>query len=155
MASGSHAPSTAVSAHANSFAMGWLEAASQCHSTGAPVLLVGYDTSAVGALASVNPSRGLLAVALVLSPLASAASCCQATCSLHQGGVRATALRSAAAQGLADNAMADALPLFEALASLPEPARVLLPLGPGEAGLHLQIDLSAPAGLAAAASCRA
>jgi hypothetical protein len=175
MASGSHAPSTALSAHANSFAMGWLEAASQCLSTGAPVLLVGYDTSAVGPLASVNPSCGLLAVALVLSPKASPSTSCKALCALQPGGARATPLRSAAAQLLAHNAMADALPLFEALACLPQPARVLLPLGPGqgpqaamppppkgdeqsnqvtfahEAGLHLQIDLSPAAGLAAAA----
>ncbi len=151
MASGSHAPSTALSAHGNSFAMGWLEAASQCHSTGAPVLLVGYDTSAVGALASVNPSRGLLAVALVLSPWAGTATSCKAICSLQPGGERATALCSAAAQQLAHNAMADALPLFEALAGLPQPARVLLPLGAQAAGLHLQIDLSPAAALAAAA----
>lgn len=151
MASGSHAPSTAVSAHANSFAMGWLEAASQCHSSGAPVLLVGYDTPAVGALASVNPSRGLLAVALVLSPHAGTATSCKATCSVQQASERATALCSAAALRLADNAMADALPLFEALANLPQAARVLLPLGPEEGGLFLQIGLSSAAGLAAAA----
>jgi hypothetical protein len=118
IASGSHAASTALSAFNASFAAGWLEAAGQCACDGAPVLLVGFDTAAVGPLASVNRSQGLLGAALVLAAQPSAASRWQVEWHLAADTPTATAppLRSALAQSLANNAMADALPLFEALA---------------------------------------
>ncbi len=116
IASGSTAASTALSAFDASFAAGWLEAASLCAGDRLPVLLVGFDTEAVGALASVNRSRGLLAVALVLAPQRSAASLWQVDWRLADGAPAPPALRSPLAQRLADNAQADALPLFEALA---------------------------------------
>jgi hypothetical protein len=81
------------------------------------VLLVGCDTEAVGPMASVNRSRGLLGVALVLAPARSAASRWQLQWATPAGAAAPPALRSAAAQGLAANAMGDALPLFEALAA--------------------------------------
>ena len=56
---------------AYSFGAGLLEALSQCLADDAPVLLVAYDTPACGALESVNHSRGLLAVALLLAPAGS------------------------------------------------------------------------------------
>jgi hypothetical protein len=125
IASGSQAASTALAAGPQSFAAGLLEAACQCAADARPVLLVGCDTDAVGALASVNRSRGLLAVALVLAPTAGAASRWALDWQLQsgqsgpggQGGTAVpTPARSPAAQGLAANALADALPLFEALA---------------------------------------
>jgi hypothetical protein len=139
IASGSHAPSTALSAFQASFAAGWLEAAGQCACEGAPVLLVGFDTEAVGPLASVNRSRGLLGVALVLAPQPSAASRWRVDWQLAHGSPTAAAppLRSALAQSLADNAMADALPLFEALAG-GEGCALSLPLSATQAlQLHL------------------
>jgi hypothetical protein len=116
IASGSTAPSTALSAAGASFAAGWLEAASLCTGDGRPVLLVGFDTEAVGALASVNRSRGLLGLGLVLAPQRSTASLWQVDWRLSADTPVPPALRSRLAQSLADNAQADALPLFEALA---------------------------------------
>jgi len=115
--SGSRGPSTALSAHEHSFAIGWLEAASLCVAEQRPVLLVAYDTAACGGLASVNTSRGLLGVALLLAPVAGPRTRWQMQGALRAGTAPAHTLRSPAARGLADNAMAQALPLFEALAT--------------------------------------
>jgi hypothetical protein len=163
MASGCRRASSAVAHFGHAFAAGWLEAASLCASESEPVLLVGFDTGARGALASVNRSQGLLAVALVLAPRPGPATLAQVDWTLGVGAPAsnaapapatpaAPALTSGAAQALAGNAMADALPLFEALARLPlaaspeaVPADVTttvplsLPLGPGLAlSLRLQ-----------------
>ena len=129
MATGCRAASSAVSAYEASFAVGLLEAATQAHADHTPVLLVGFDTDARGALASVNRSRGLLGVALVLAPQRSAASCFALEWAFEAGSVPPPPLASAAAQALAGNAMADALPLFEALARDTGTA-LALPLGP-------------------------
>ena len=98
------------------FAAGLLEACVQCTADAQPVLLVACDTEAIGALRSVNRSRGLLAVALLLSPVQSAASSWALAWSVPEAGVAVPMLQSAAARALADNASAAALPLFEALA---------------------------------------
>ena len=138
IASGSHGPSTALAAHHHSFAVGLLEALSQCVTEQRRVLLVAYDTAACGALASVNPSRGLLGVALLLAPPSESAASARWSLQarLHarpqarvQDGPLATTaaqvtaamaddltLRSPAARSLQDNAMAGALPVFERLA---------------------------------------
>jgi len=194
VASGSRASSTALAAAQHSFAAGLLEAAALCTAEQQPVLLVGYDTTACGPLASVNTSRGLLAVALVLAPLAGPNSrwrlgwgvapadpgdsgdpgdsrdsrdSINALDSRDSPDSRdpgdpwtgVTAPRSAAAQACASNAMADALPLFEALArgqasdltlalapTLPLPLPFPLPfplplplLAPSSVQLHLQL----------------
>jgi Beta-ketoacyl synthase, N-terminal domain len=128
IASGCHAPSTALAAFDHSFASGLLEAASQAAASGAPVLLVGFDTEAAGPLASVNRSRGLLGVALVLSPTQNAASSWALDWTLRSGDAVRAPLQSSAAQALAQNAIADALPLFEALAR-GTACELLLPLG--------------------------
>jgi hypothetical protein len=101
-----------------SFAAGLLEAAVQCATEARPVLLVAFDVEATGALASVTASRGLVAGALVLSTEAGASSLATLDWSLVAGPTTRPALRSAAAQSLAGNAMADALPFFEWLAGL-------------------------------------
>jgi hypothetical protein len=142
IASGSRAASSALSAFDASFAAGFLEAASLCACDQAPVLLVGCDTEAVGPLATVNRSRGLLAVALVLAPQPSAASLWQVDWQLMPASGQPPALRSPLAQSLADNAHADALPLFEALA-LGHAAALQLRLPPGLA-LALRLSPSAP-----------
>lgn len=116
IACGSRAASTALAAGAFSFANGWLEAALQACSDGCDVLLVGFDTEAQGALRSVNHSRGLLAVALVLGPDAAGGGRGLAW-QLRPGATAGPPLRSDAARALQRNAMADALPLFEALAA--------------------------------------
>lgn len=131
----SHEASTAVAGGAHSFAAGLLEALCQCASEGRPVLLVGCDTEALGPLQSVNHSRGLLAVALVLAPEGGRRLSWQ----VQAGTGAARALRSRAAQSLQHNALADALPLFEALADsgstslwlpLSEQGGMTLQLGP-------------------------
>lgn len=116
IATGCRQASTAVSAFDCSFAAGLLEALTQCAADDRPVLLVGYDIPAAGALASTNESRGLLAVALVLSLHRSARSIATLGWSLASGPTRRLPLGSAAAVALADNAISDALPLFEAFA---------------------------------------
>jgi len=137
MATGCMQASTALSAFDCTFAAGLLEALSQCAAEARPVLLVGYDVEASGALASVNASRGLLAVALVISPVRGQRSLARVDWAAH-GGAAGTALRSAAARSVAGNAIADGLPLFEALASgAPETLR--LPLS---AALSLQLALT-------------
>ncbi len=133
---GCMAASNSVSAYESSFATGLLEAATQCAADQRPVLLVGYDMPAVGALASVTTSRELLAVALVLSPTRSERTVAAFEWSLATDAPAAAA-RSAAAQSLQANAMADALPLFEALAR-GEVESLALPLSPR---LSLQLDL--------------
>jgi hypothetical protein len=81
----------------------------------------------------------LLGLALVLSPLRSPRSGASLTWSLAAGPAVAMPLRSAAAQALAGNAMADGLPLFEALA-LERRDALCLPLS---ATLALEVRLQA------------
>jgi len=137
MASGSRAASTALSAHAHSGAAGWLEAAVQVAADEAPVLLVCHDTEATGPLASVNGSRGLLAAALVLAPRRSGASRWAVQWQLCPGPGAAPPLHGEAAHRLAANAMADVLPLMQALAAGTD-TTLSWPLGPR---LHLRLSL--------------
>ena len=136
IASGCRAPSTALSAHTHSFAAGLLEALVHCVCEDEPVLLVGYDTEALGLLADVNSSHGLLGVALVLSAERSASSMATLHWLLGEGDVRVPALRSAAARALHANPMSAALPLFERLA-LDKAQTLALPL-PGSRHLVLR-----------------
>jgi hypothetical protein len=129
IATGCMQASTALTAFEHSFAAGLLEAAAQCAADGRAVLLVGYDIEACGALKSVTASRGLLATALVLAPRHSERSMGALDWSLQAGPAAPVELRSDAARCLAHNAMADALPLLEALASC-RPETLLMPLSP-------------------------
>ena len=141
--SGSPAASTALSAHEHTFAAALMEAAVQCHADAQPVLLVAYDTEAIGALASVNRSRGLLALALVLSPAQGPLSQWAVDWCLQAASVPAPLAHSAAAVALAANASAAALPLAEALAAATDAERAW-PLSPGLA-LRLRLRcLTAP-----------
>ncbi len=110
------APSSALSAFDCSFAAGFVEAATQSAADACPVLLVGYDIESGGALASVTASRGLLAVALVLSPVASEYTVATAAWTLRPGYPQASPISSDAGRRLQHNASAGALPLFESLA---------------------------------------
>lgn len=117
---------TAISAGPASFAEGLLEALAQLATGSEAVLLVGYDAAAVGAMAELTPSRGLLGGALVLA----------------RGEGRGTALRARLDDGeaspadgpiarwLPDNAMSPMLPLFDALAA-GRPGEVALTTAPG------------------------
>ncbi|RYZ08083.1 MAG: hypothetical protein EOO24_10665, partial [Comamonadaceae bacterium] len=134
---GCQASSTSLTAFDQSFAVGLLEAATQCAADLRPMLVVAYDIAAVGALGSITRSEGLLAGALVLAPQRSARSVCALDWSIEPGDGSAPALRSDAARALAGNAMADALPLFESLA-LARDESLRLPLSPSLA-LHLRL----------------
>ena len=68
IAAQSRAPSTSLAAFDASFAAGLLEAAVQCASTGAPVLLVACDVPYPEPLHAVRPVADVFAVALVLAP---------------------------------------------------------------------------------------
>lgn len=119
--------SSALSAFESSFAAGLLEAATQCATDGDAVLLVAFDVQAVGALSTVTKSDGLLATALVLAPERGPRTRAGFELTLESGPADAVALRSTAALALAGNAMADALPLFEALAGATQ-ATLTMPL---------------------------
>lgn len=137
---GAHNPeaSSALAAGPHSFAAGWLEAATQCIADNRAVLLVGCDTEAMGPLQSVNASRGLLAVAMLLAPAPRGPQDRAIAWRLQPGAHAAPPLRSAAAHTLQANAMADALPLFEALADTRSTALTL----PLSATLALALSLS-------------
>jgi hypothetical protein len=150
IASGSHAPSTALSCHEHSFAAGWLEAAARCEADQRPVLLVGFDTEACGALACVNRSRGLLGIALVLAPQRGPRSMFSVAQTWLHEPMASVAAPTSRWRSLADNAMAAALPLFEALV---EGRATTLKLALGaELGLQLDLlDLGPPAAAGAVA----
>lgn len=112
--------SNSVSGYTRSFAAGLLEAAVQCAADDQAVLLVGYDMPAVGALASVTDSVGLLAVAMVLAPTRTERTVASFDWALVEGAVAETATQSSAAALLRGNPMEQALPLFERLAAQPE-----------------------------------
>ena len=133
---GCRAASTALSAFDSSFAAGLLEAATQCAADGEAVLLVAFDVNAAGALASVTASEGLLAVALVLAPERGDRSRAGFELTLQRGPTSPAAIRSSAARALAGNGMADALPVFEALAATTMPALTL----PLSASLALRME---------------
>ena len=110
------AASTALTAYQQSFAAGLLEAATQCAADDEAVLLVAFDVEAAGALASVTQSRGLLAAAVVIAPERSTQTIATFDWQLAPGAITTPRPHSDAARSLAGNAMADALPFFEALA---------------------------------------
>ena len=108
---------TAVSAAECSFAAGLLEAAVLVETEQQPVLLVGYDTAAIGALVHTTRSQGALAVALVLSPRPSQRSLAQVGWRIEQAAGAASEPQTTASRSLPTNGMSQALPLFEALAA--------------------------------------
>ncbi len=129
IATGCMAASTALSAFDCSFAAGLLDTATQVVADDEPALLVAFDVQAVGALASVTESVGLLACALVLAPAAQARDgATPLTLALRHGPAVAPPLASDAARALAGNGMHDALPFLEWLAG-PREAALALPLG--------------------------
>ena len=137
---GCMAASNSLSSFEATFASALLEAAAQCAADDQAVLLVGYDMPAVGPLASVTTSRGLLAVALVVAPSRTERTMAAFDWSLVPGPSKAPMLRSEAAQALSVNSIADALPLFETLAR-GRSETVSLPLS-AQLSLQLQLQLS-------------
>jgi hypothetical protein len=125
---GCTAASNSLAAYEHSFAAGLLEAATQCAADRQAVLLAGFDIPSVGALGSVIRSRELLAVALVVAPARSERTVAAIQWSLAAGEPAPQRPLSDAASALKANAMADALPFYEALARA-EAESLDLPLG--------------------------
>lgn len=125
---------TAISAFDATFAQGLLEAMMQLAAGAPAVLLVAYDTASIGLLGTVSHSEGLLGAALVLTRNG-AGPRLQAT--LRAG----TDLDLPGPLGrLAErNAMAQMLPLFDALAT--GAPRAVLRAGPHGS---LSLDITAP-----------
>ena len=113
---GSYASYTALSAYRYTFAAGLLEAATQVICDERPVLYVAFDVEAKGPLATISPSRGLLGAALVLAPAQHSGSHRLSLELDMSAGAQLTAASSPAAAVVAENVLANCLPLFEALA---------------------------------------
>jgi hypothetical protein len=134
IATGCRAASTALSAWTSNFGSGLLEAGLQAIDGGVPVLLVIYDTAAVGALQSVIPFDCGFAAALVIAPHGDANP---AAAQLRLEPAAADAL---AAEPEADwacalhrrNASAAALVLLQALAQVQaaQPVQLNIAAGP-------------------------
>lgn len=117
IATGCMKPYTALSAHSYTFGQGLFEAASQVLCEEAPVLFVAYDIEARGPVGTMQPSRGVLAGALVLSQEPREGNVARLVLEV-QADVepRQSAARAENAVLVEGNALSNALPLFEALA---------------------------------------
>ena len=113
IATGSRAPSTSLAAFDASFAAGLLEAAVQCASTQAPVLLVACDVPYPEPLHAVRPVADVFAVALLLAPATAGRVITLRT----TAAAAATACNGATLETLRQSIpAARALPLLQALA---------------------------------------
>jgi Beta-ketoacyl synthase, N-terminal domain len=133
----SFATYTALTAYRDTFGAGLLECATQALCADAPNLYVAFDIEAKGALATMAPSRGLLAAALILRPGTDNRRPTLQLTLEHDSAL--TAAISPAAQLVSDNALSPCVPLFEALA-LGQPTDVVLSLGDDE---RLRVSLVA------------
>lgn len=125
---------TAISAFDASFAQGLIEALVQLATGSEAVLLVAYDSEAVGPLASASLSSGLLGGALVLSQRERAGA---PRLRLSLVDADAPVPNGALARMAGGNASAPMLPVFETLA-LQQDARIMLKAGPGRV---LQVEI--------------
>mgnify|MGYP003488999966 FL=1 len=112
---GAMTPATAISAYDASFGQGLLEALVQLATGTESVLLVAYDGTATGPLATVSPSEGLLGGALVLVRDAIPGQP-RLQVTLQPASSIDAPVTSALAKFAIGNAMLPMLPLFEALA---------------------------------------
>jgi hypothetical protein len=115
IATGCLKPYTSVSGYYFTFGEGLLEAISQALSEGGPVLYVAFDIEARGPVGTMQPSRGVFAGALVISPEASEGHLAKLAFEVC-GEAPPTLARAQNAALVDGNAMANGLPLFEALA---------------------------------------
>jgi len=117
IATGCMKPYTALCGDVCTFGQGLLESAAQALSEQTPVLFVAYDIESRGPVATMQPSRGVLAGALVLSPEKRPGDVARLVLEVcADTHVQASVARAENAALVEGNAMAYALPLFEALA---------------------------------------
>jgi hypothetical protein len=144
IATGCLEPYTSLSGYTFTFGEGLLEAASQALTDGSPVLYVAFDIEARGPVGTMQPSRGVLAGALVLSPEASDRALAKLVFDVSgSDSVKPTPARAQNAALVDGNAMSHALPLFEALADGVE-RQVVQGLAP-QLNLRLQVTPAAKA----------
>jgi len=110
-------PYTSISAHYYTFGQGLLEAASQALCERAPVLFVAFDIEARGPVGTMQPSTGVFAAALVLAPEPGGRAVCRLCLEVApRSEPKPSKARPENALLVEGNAMANGLPLFEALA---------------------------------------
>lgn len=110
-------PYTSVSGYYFTFGEGLLEACVQALSEAAPVLYVAFDIEARGPVGTMQPSRGVFAGALVISPEAGEHAVARLSWEVREVDEPRQSEPRAANSALVDgNAMANGLVLFEALA---------------------------------------
>lgn len=139
IATGAMAPSNAMCAHDGSFAAGLLDAYSQVLATGAPCVLIAYDTDYPAPLRSARPIPDAFGLALVLTAEPGAATLASLRPSPAIEGEAATTMAEAALEALrAAIPAARALPLLRALARGDETTAVLDYLDP----LRLRVEVA-------------
>lgn len=148
IATGCMKPYTALCARHFTFAQALLESAAQALSEQTPVLLVAYDIASRGPVATMQPSTGVFAGALVLSPHGRDTHVARLVLDVREHAKpTASVARPENAALVEGNAMANALPLFEALADEAD-REIAQPLAPGLC-LGVRIDrATAPDALA-------
>jgi hypothetical protein len=99
-----------------------------------PVLYVAYDIEACGPMATMAPSSGMLATAMILTTASQPQT--QIALQVRSASTRSAEVRSAATDAVRGNAMSNALPFFAALAQRTQ--AVALPLGE-ELSLHVEL----------------
>ena len=110
-------PYTSVSGYYFTFGQGLLEACVQALGEAAPVLYVAFDIEARGPVGTMQPSRGVFAGALVISPEAGERTVARLAWEVREvDEPRQSEPRAANAALVEGNAMANGLALFEALA---------------------------------------
>jgi Beta-ketoacyl synthase, N-terminal domain len=110
-------PYTSVSAYYFTFGQGLLEACVQALSEGTPVLYVAFDIEARGPVGTMQPSRGVFAGALVISPEVGEQGVARLAWEVREvDQPQQSAARPENAALVEGNAMANGLALFEALA---------------------------------------
>jgi hypothetical protein len=141
IATGSHAPTTAIAAHDATFGAGLLEALTQCTLDQVHLLYVAYDVEATGPLASVVSSTGRLGCAVLLTPAARTDGRSKARLTFRvAAGTDAEPFVLSGAQVLAQNALAPCLPFAAALAAA-RPATLAIRVG-GSLRLHVDLEFA-------------
>jgi hypothetical protein len=137
---GSSAPYTAISAYQYTFAAGLLESAVQAVCEQRAVLYVAFDIEAKGALATVAQSRGVLGLAMVLSPHRTERSRMLALQIHASDDDEPTPASSAGYACVKENALAACFPFVESMARNDD-AALRLALGERSA-LHVTMGAS-------------
>ncbi len=139
IALGLQTPTTSIAAGEESFTMGLLQTALQCHSEQRPVMLLGYDLPYPEPLHSTYPVQHPFACALLLTPQATAESLARLRIALSCDGTTTTQLADPALEALRlDNPSARALPLLATIALGSGDCRLAFP-----GGQVLRVELQA------------